>query len=324
MMLCSRAAQTTILAAGSALALIMVTAGDRAHGEGNLDASYTISFARIPVGEIAATAVFGQSEYAISAHARAGGVMKVLSVDGDGSFTTRGTIKDGYPVPTNFTSKIVSNTETSDVTMALDEGSVRELTATPPPSQDRVPVTAANRRGIVDPLTAVLFSAATAGETLSPEACRRTLPIFDGHQRYDLKLAFKRMDKVTAEKGYAGPVVVCSVSYEPIAGHRASMPLVKYLSENRDMEMALAPIAGTRLLAPFRLSVVSMLANLTIEANRFETIVAPAPEGTPPNIAHPSETSPTRRDGDVERRCVRAGSGIVLCQEVPKPAQERR
>jgi hypothetical protein len=250
--------------------------------------------------------------------------MKVLSVDGDGSFTTRGTIKDGHPVPTNFTSKIVSNTETSDVTMGLDEGNVRELAATPPPSQDRVPVTAANRRGIVDPLTAVLFSAATAGETLSQEACRRTLPIFDGHQRYDFKLAFKRMDKVTAEKGYAGPVVVCSVSYEPIAGHRASIPLVKYLSENRDMEMALAPIAGMRLLAPFRLSVVSMLANLTIEANRFETTMVPAPEGTPPNIAHPSDISPTRRDGDVERRCVRAANGIVLCQEGPKPGGEQR
>src|SRR5262245_66288979 len=134
--------------------------GDRAHAQGNLDASYTISFARIPVGEITATVVFGDSEYAISARARASGVMKVLLVDGEGSFTTRGTIKDGHPVPTNFTSKIVSNTETSDVTMALDEGNVRELTATPPPSQDRVPVTAANRRAIVDPLTAALFSAA--------------------------------------------------------------------------------------------------------------------------------------------------------------------
>jgi hypothetical protein len=89
------------------------------------------------------------------------------------------------------------------------------------------------------------------------------------------------MEKVTAEKGYAGPVVVCSVSYEPIAGHRPSIPLVKYLSEGRKMEMAVAPIAGTRLLAPFRLSVVSMLANLTIEANRFETTMAPAPVGTP-------------------------------------------
>jgi hypothetical protein len=40
-----------------------------------------------------------------------------------------------------------------------------------------------------------------------------------------LKLAFKRMDKMTAEKGYAGPVVVCSVNYEPIAGHRSNIPL---------------------------------------------------------------------------------------------------
>src|SRR5262245_51377670 len=208
MILRSRAAQTAVLAIGSALGFMMAEVGDHAHAQGNLDASYTISFARIPVGEITATVVFGQSEYAISARARAGGVMKVLSVDGDGSFNTRGAIKDGHLVPTNFTSKVVSNNETSDVTMVLDEGNVRELTATPPLSQDRVPVTAADRRGIVDPLTAVLFSAATAGETLSQEACRRTLPIFDGHHRYDLKLAFKRMDKVTAQQGYAGPVVV--------------------------------------------------------------------------------------------------------------------
>jgi Protein of unknown function (DUF3108) len=173
----------------------------------------------------------------------------------------------------------------------------------------------------------VLSSAGGTGETLSQEACRRTLPIFDGHQRYDLKLAFKCMDKMTAEKGYAGPVVVCSVNYEPIAGHRANIPLVKYLSDGREMEIALAPIAGTRLLAPFRLSVVSTLANLIIEANRFET------------TAHPLDISPTRREGVLERRegadpgqdqqqshsdavverCVRIRPDLVRCQEVRKP-----
>src|SRR5215471_18942053 len=134
MMFRSRIAQITILAAGSAFTLITATAGDSAHGEGSLDASYTISFARIPVGEIAATAVFGESEYAMSAHARAGGVLKALLVDGEASFSTHGTIKGGHPVPTTFNSKIVSNTETSDVTMVLDEGNVKELAATPPPS----------------------------------------------------------------------------------------------------------------------------------------------------------------------------------------------
>ena len=88
------------------------------------------------------------------------------------------------------------------------------------------------------------------------------------------------MDKVTAEKGYAGPVVVCSLRYEPIVGHISSNALVKYLSEGREMEVALAPVAGTRLLAPFRLSVVSMLANLVIEASRFEATARPLDAST--------------------------------------------
>jgi hypothetical protein len=144
-------------------------------------------------------------------------------------------------------------------------------------------VTETNRQGIVDPLTAMLFSAAAAGEGLPQEACQHTLPIFDGHQRYDLKLAFKRMDKATADKGYAGPVVVCSLRFEPIVGHIASNALVKYLSEGREMEIVLAPVAGTRLLAPFRLSVVSMLANLVIEANRFEATARPPDASTDAN-----------------------------------------
>jgi Protein of unknown function (DUF3108) len=274
-----RAFRTTILATSSALALLAAPLGDHACAEGNLDASYTVSFGRIRVGEITAIFVLGDKEYAISAHGRAGGVMKAL-VDGEGSFSTRGTLTDGHPVPTKFTSKIVSNTETSDVTMVLDEGSVKDLEAAPPPSSGRVPVTEANRHGIVDPLTAMLFSAAAEGDGLSQQACRHTLPIFDGHQRYDLKLAFKRMDKVTAEKGYAGPVAVCSLRYEPIAGHSASTTLVKYLSEGREMEIALAPITGTRLLAPFRLSVMSMLANLVIEASRFEATARPLDAST--------------------------------------------
>ena len=91
------------------------------------------------------------------------------------------------------------------------------------------------------------------------------------------------MDKVTADKGYAGPVVVCSLRYEPIVGHIASNALVKYLSEGREMEIVLAPVAGTRLLAPFRLSVVSMLANLVIEANRFEATARPSDASTDAN-----------------------------------------
>src|SRR5499427_8922804 len=136
MMFRSRTAQITILAAGSAFALITATAGDSAHGEGSLDASYTISFARIPSWRNHGYCGLRRQRIR-NVCARAGGVLKALLVDGEASFSTQGTIKSGHPVPTTFTSKIVSNTETSDVTMVLDEGNVKELAATPPPSSDR-------------------------------------------------------------------------------------------------------------------------------------------------------------------------------------------
>ena len=90
----SRAAPAAILAA--ALAAMTAALHDHAHAEGKLDASYTISFARLEVGDISATIVFGDSDYAISARGRAGGVMKAL-VDGEGSFAARGRVKDGHP-----------------------------------------------------------------------------------------------------------------------------------------------------------------------------------------------------------------------------------
>jgi hypothetical protein len=115
-MVASRICKRTSFATGCALALITAVFGDQAHAESNLDASYTISFARIRVGEITASVVFGPTEYAMSASGRAGGLMKAL-MDGEGSFTARGPITDDHPVPTNFTSKIVSNGQASDVTM---------------------------------------------------------------------------------------------------------------------------------------------------------------------------------------------------------------
>jgi hypothetical protein len=75
MTLHSGAARITILAAGSAFALLMAALGDHAHAESKLDATFTISFARIRVGDITATFVVGDSEYAITAQGRAGGIM---------------------------------------------------------------------------------------------------------------------------------------------------------------------------------------------------------------------------------------------------------
>ena len=64
--------------------------------------------------------------------------------------------------------------------------------------------------------------------------------------RYELKLDFKRMETVKAEKGYHGPVVVCALYFVPVAGYIPDRPVIKYLAAQRNIEIAFAPVAGTR------------------------------------------------------------------------------
>jgi hypothetical protein len=120
------------------------------------------------------------------------------------------------------------------------------------PSPDRIPLTEADRQGVADPMTASLVVAQGVGNTVAPDACERIVSIFEGHMRYDLQLAFRRIERVKSQIGYEGPVVVCSVHFEPLAGHIPDRYAIRYLSELQGMELSLAPIAGTRLLAPYR------------------------------------------------------------------------
>ena len=54
-----------------------------------------------------------------------------------------------------------------------------------------------------------------------------------------------------------------------IAGHRPDRPGVKFMEENRDMSVWLAPVEGTRVLVPMRISVRTTLGTNIIEATRW-------------------------------------------------------
>ena len=272
------AARATLIAAGAVLALTGAAIGP-AQAQGTLTAGYTISVARIPVGKLAWSADIGADSYDITGSGEASGIASFLA-SGKGTLATRGTVTDGRLSPTEFISDITEDGGKLRQTMRLEQGNVTELTIDPPApaaDPDRVALTAAHQQGVVDPLTAWLVPAAGAGDGLGREACERTLSVFDGQKRYDLKLAFRRMDKAKADKGYQGPALVCAVTLQPIAGHRPASSTVTFLAGGRDIELWLAPVAGTRLLAPIRVQVANMLGNIVVQAVEFQaTAQSPA------------------------------------------------
>jgi hypothetical protein len=121
-------------------------------------------------------------------------------------------------------------------------------------------------------MTASLVRMPGSGDLLAPEACQRTLEVFDGRLRYDMQFAFKRVERVKAGKGYAGPVVVCAVYFSPVAGYIPSRASIKYLSKQRDMEVWLAPIAGTRVLVPYRAQGPTPIGQAILEASEFVSV----------------------------------------------------
>jgi uncharacterized protein DUF3108 len=241
-----------------------------ANAQSKLEARYTASLAGIPLGTGSWVIDAAPDQYTAVASGRTSGLVRIIS-DGSGSTGARGAIQGASLLPTTYASSTISDRRSDEVRMTLRAGTVKDVAVEPPvqPSPDRVPVTEAHRKGVTDPMSAAIMPVAGNGDPLTPDACKRKLAIFDGRQRADIELTFKRMDRVHADKGYQGPAVVCTVLYTPIAGHRPERPAVKYLVETREMEMWLAPIAGTRLLVPFRFSVPTPFGLGVLQATYF-------------------------------------------------------
>lgn len=257
------------------LIALMIAWPASAGAQAKLEANYRVMLAGIQIGKGSWVVDINDTRYNATTKGATTGLMHVLT-HGEGTTSVRGALKDGR-VNSVYSSTITSRKKVDAIRVTIADNNVTDFSADPPPDKldERVPVSEAQRQGVLDPLTASLFRASGNGNAVSPEICQRKLAIFDGRLRYDLELSFKRMDEVKAEKGYAGPVVVCAVRFIPLGGHIPTAATIKYISDLRDMEIWLAPIAGTRVLVPFRAQGPTPIGDAVLEATQF--VVSPGP-----------------------------------------------
>lgn len=242
-----------------------------AFADGRLKANYSLSIAGVEFGRGSVVVQANDSAYEISGTARLTGVMRAIS-SAKGVAAARGAISGGRVVPRVYAMNAEADGKEESARIAMVSGAVKEMDVEPPLKflPDRVPITPAVLESVMDPVSGAFAYVPGTTDMLSPAACDRTIPVFDGRQRYDIKLSFDRIEKVSVE-GYNGPAVVCSARYKPVAGHRPSRYTVKYMVGNKDMWAWLVPIAGTRLMAPFKVSVGTLLGTATLQATSFET-----------------------------------------------------
>lgn len=244
--------------------------------QGKLDARYEVTLAGIPVGRGAWTIEITEDHYSATVSGATVGLLKAIS-GGHGNGSAQGRVVNGQFSPVAYTATSETSKKAETIRIAMNGGNVTESSITPePPADDaRIPVTDAHRRGVLDPMTGSMIRVPGTGNLLGPEACKSAAAVFDGRMRYDLRLDYKRMETVKAEKGYQGPAVVCAIFFTPVSGYVPDRAAIKYLAAQKAMEVWLVPIAGTRVLVPFKLSIPTPLGHGVLVATQFNVTAIP-------------------------------------------------
>ncbi|HXD44367.1 MAG TPA: DUF3108 domain-containing protein [Pseudolabrys sp.] len=270
-----RLRRAIVCAAGVLLAAAAMPAATRAQGK--LEARYEVTLAGLEIGTGSWMVDINDTHYLAAASGSTTGLLRIFT-GGQGTSAARGTLNgSGVPLTSIYAATITTREKSDEIRLTINHGDVKDTRLEPPRDKDpeRIPITSAHEHGIVDPMTASLLRAPPSGDMLVPETCQRTLAIFDGRLRYDLKLAYKRVEQVKTAKGYAGPALVCSVFFTPIAGFIPSRTAIKYIAKLKDMEVWFAPISGTRVLVPIRAEGPSPIGPVVLKATQFVSNPSP-------------------------------------------------
>lgn len=242
---------------------------------GTIEATYVISLAGLTIGKANLTGNVETDRYSLNVSASFTGLVGAVA-RAQGGASARGGLSAASAgangvLSNGFTLRAENGSTTRLVQIAASSGNVRNVTIEPPfdtDQEDRIPLQAAHKLGVVDPLSALIMPSLSA-DPLDKANCERKLPVFDGTQRFDVVLSFAGVRQVTAESGYSGPALVCAARYVPVSGHRPGRRVLKFMAENRNMDAWLVPVNGGKSLVPFRISVKTLVGTSVIEARHF-------------------------------------------------------
>ena len=254
---------TALLACGQAL--------PAQAGSVSVDVGYSLQISGFQLAEIDMKGEFNGGTYKLSGSGKSQSLAKLIAKF-KGWTQSSGAIVGGKIQSGSYNLDFQMKKKRQSVAMQLASGKVAKLDIYPPekPSDTRIPITADHRRGVLDPVSAVIVPL-PKGDVSEKTLCNRTVKVFDGRHRYDLALTPKRSAAVPAAGGQGNATVfVCKVKYLPIAGHKPEAKDTVYWSAVEDMELWLSPIQSAGVAIPVRVSVPTPIGQAVLAVSRLD------------------------------------------------------
>ena len=115
--------------------------------------------------------------YSAAAQGGTTGLLKTIS-NGSGTGAAQGRVVNGALVPQTYPGLDHHLEEVRGHPHHAANGNIKDfgIEPAPPVDPDRIPVTDAHKKGVLDPMTATLLRVPGTGELLTPDACRAGPP----------------------------------------------------------------------------------------------------------------------------------------------------
>jgi len=219
-------------AVGVALASLMLSAPvlgaggetvDRSTPTSTLELSYDLYVGGISLGKVAMSARFQGSDYKAISTLETSGIVNAFW-QSKIEAASNGLAHQGDVRPALYDSYSRNRKdERRQVTLTFGPEGPKSLFSDPPYPETQYKVSEDQQRRTLDPLSAAVFLT-TNVNAANGKPCETVAPVFDGRRRYDVSLSFLKQADVRMDNGvYRGPVSVCQVRYNQIAGYQQTL-----------------------------------------------------------------------------------------------------
>lgn len=251
-----------LLAAAAACGVLAAAGAEAA--ERSFRAEYVVSLFGLPIARADFDSSFGEHRFSIDGTLSSSGIARLFDKT-TGTTSVRGVIgRDGVS-PRTFRSAYTSGRKSSRTTIRFKGDRVIE--AKNQPRRRKLPeswvrVTKKDLASVFDPITATLIRARSASEV-----CGRTLRVFDGEMRADLKLTHRSTGTM---RGFDGEAVTCDARIVPVAGYRKGHKQLDYLATRSRVSITFVKLADTGFYTPADASIGTQVGTVRVTARKIE------------------------------------------------------
>lgn len=243
-------------------ALTLALAHPVAAADVQATASYIMTLGGINIATMSVDLKDNGSRYALDLSANVAG-LGTLVASGTAKASSSGNSSGTTLQADKFDLETRANGETFTVDVAFAGRDVSAFKVNPPivDTYDRVPLERVQLTGVGDFLSAFVLK----GTGLDKSLCQRQAKIFTGVERFNIAMRYAGEDQATSPRtGYQGPVVLCTVDYDPISGHFASSDITNYLADSDRIIIWYAPLAATGYFIPYRVLLGTNMGDLSM------------------------------------------------------------